>query len=148
MNTCTIGIKQVSPFAKTPKAMTEGSSGFDLYAAITRPIRLKPGEYAKITTGSILEIPRGFEGQIRPRSGLAANHGVTVLNSPGTIDSDYRGEVHVILINHGEYSYTVQKGDRIAQLVIAPLANIIFDLAAVVVKTERGESGFGSTGYN
>ena len=106
---------------------------------------LAPGERSALPTGVWLEIPVGYEGQVRPRSGLAARHGITLLNAPGTIDSDYRGEVKVILVNLSDESYTIRAGDRVAQLVIAPIHQVTFT-AAELTESERGEGGFGSTG--
>ena len=118
----------------------------DLRAFLDREISIPPLGRAKIPTGLRLEIPDGFEGQVRPRSGLAVKFGVTVLNSPGTIDSDYRGDLDVILINLGSETFTVKTGDRIAKLVIAPVIRAVPEEAAFLSVTERGEGGFGSTG--
>jgi len=118
----------------------------DLYAAVTAEVRLAPGERALVPTGLRLAIPPGYEGQVRPRSGLAARAGVTLLNSPGTIDADYRGEVQVILINHGSEPFVVRRGDRVAQLVIGPVTQVRLEPATGLAPTERGENGFGSTG--
>ena len=129
------------------KAATPGSAGIDLYAAITDPIRLNTvGSSAIIPTGIKLEIPVGFEVQIRPRSGLAANHGVTVLNTPGTIDSDYRGEIKVILINMGTKRFTIQRGDRIAQMLVKPVIVPVLSYVEELSETTRGQGGLGSTG--
>jgi dUTP pyrophosphatase len=124
------------------------AAGMDLVAAVpaTGPIVLKRGARALVPTGLIFELPSGTEAQVRPRSGLAAKHGVTVLNSPGTIDSDYRGEVSVILINHGDAAFTIQRGDRIAQLVLAPVTQAQLIEATRLTSTARGSGGFGSTG--
>ena len=129
-----------------PAPATAGSAGVDLRAAVAAALRLAPGERALVPTGLVLEIPPGFEGQVRPRSGLAARHGVTLLNSPGTIDSDYRGEVAVVLVNLGGEVFTVARGDRIAQLVVAPVAAVRFARAARLDDTQRGAGGFGSSG--
>ncbi len=129
-----------------PARATPGSAGLDLRAAIAAPITLSPGARALIPTGLRLAIPRGLEGQVRPRSGLALRRGVTVLNSPGTIDADYRGELGVLLINHGEEPVTLHRGDRIAQLVLAPVASPSLLEVQVLDETARGEGGFGSTG--
>jgi dUTP pyrophosphatase len=130
-----------------PSYQSASAAGLDLLAAVpTSGIVIAPGRTAMIPTGIAIALPPGFEGQIRPRSGLAANHGVTVLNAPGTIDSDYRGEVLVILINHGAASFAVTRGMRIAQLVIAPVACAQIREVAKLSKTTRGGSGFGSTG--
>jgi len=129
-----------------PAAGSAGSSGCDLRAAVTDELVLAPGERAAVPTGLALEIPAGFEGQIRPRSGLAARHGVTVANAPGTIDSDYRGEVKVILINLGQEPVVINRGDRIAQLVVAPVVQAVWKEVDSLDETLRGAGGFGSTG--
>jgi dUTP pyrophosphatase len=131
-----------------PAYQTSGAAGMDLTAAIAadKPVRLKPGQRALIPSGLILELPYGYEAQIRPRSGLALKHGITVLNSPGTIDCDYRGEVGVLLINHGETAFSIQRGERIAQMVVAPVHRASLIEAATARKTQRGAGGFGSTG--
>ena len=131
-----------------PAYHSEKASGVDLAAAVPeeQPITLAPGARALVPTGLVLEIEAGFEGQIRPRSGLALKHGVTVLNSPGTIDADYRGEIQVLLINLGEEPFVITRGDRIAQLVLAPVLRGEFIETIEVVKTARGAGGFGSTG--
>lgn len=131
-----------------PTYQTENAAGLDLQAAITRNISLTPGERLLVPTGLIIAIPEGYEGQVRPRSGLALKHGVTVLNAPGTIDADYRGEVSVILVNHGGVPCLIRPGDRIAQLVIAPVARIPIQSTSLdsLSTTERGAGGFGSTG--
>jgi len=129
-----------------PRYQTEDAAGLDLRAALEAPLRLAPGAYDLVPTGLSLAIPRGYEGQVRPRSGLAARHGVTVLNSPGTIDADYRGEVKVILINHGSEPFTVERGDRIAQLVLAQVAQLPLETVESLDATERGAGGFGHTG--
>jgi dUTP pyrophosphatase len=127
-----------------PQYETNGSAGLDVRSAENG--LLKPGEFKLITTGICVEIPYGYEIQVRPRSGLAKNYGVTVLNSPGTIDADYRGEIGVILINHGQYDFEVKSGDRIAQLVLCPIERINWMAVGSVGGTKRGEKGFGSTG--
>lgn len=127
-----------------PSRATPGSAGFDLCAAAD--VILAPGQREAIPTGLQLAIPAGFEGQVRPRSGLALRHGVTVLNAPGTVDSDYRGELAVLLINLGADSFSVRRGDRIAQLVLAPVAPARVEAVEVLDLTERGSGGFGSTG--
>ncbi len=129
-----------------PSYATPHSSGLDLRAAIEKPITVKPLERVLIPTGLILEIPEGYEGQVRPRSGLALKKGLTVLNAPGTIDADYRGEVKVILINLGKEEVVIEPGERIAQLVIAPVQRVEVVEAQELTPTERGEGGFGSTG--
>jgi dUTP pyrophosphatase len=127
-----------------PSYATAGSAGMDLRAS--EPATLSPGEYKSVGTGLYLEIPPGFEGQVRPRSGLAAKHGVTLLNSPGTIDSDYRGELRVILINHGGETFVIEPGDRIAQIIFAPAARAELEETGGLSDTERSTGGFGSTG--
>jgi dUTP pyrophosphatase len=126
--------------------MTDAAAGLDLMAVVDTPMVLEPGHRATVPTGFAVEIPVGFEGQVRPRSGLAAKQGVTVLNSPGTIDSDYRGEIKVILVNLGQVAYTVESGARIAQLVIAPVTRVETAEAEALSATARGDGGFGSTG--
>ena len=129
-----------------PTPASAGSSGVDLRAALAEPAVLGPGERLLVPTGLILEIPPGWEGQVRPRSGLALRHGIGVVNAPGTIDSDYRGEVAVILINLGATPFPIQRGDRIAQLVISPVAGIDWEEADSLDGSERGAGGFGSSG--
>lgn len=131
-----------------PSYKTEGSAGMDLRAANPEPLTLRPGERALIPTGFKMVLPDGFEAQIRPRSGLAFKHGITMLNSPGTIDSDYRGEVKVLAINHGKEPFTVHFGDRIAQMVIAPVYQAVIEESAELPSTDRGSGGFGSTGIS
>lgn len=132
--------------AVIPRYMTEGAAGMDLYAAMDAPVTLAPGERAAISTGLAMAIPAGYEGQVRPRSGLAATHGVTVVNAPGTIDADYRGEVRVWLVNLGQSSVTLAPGQRIAQLVIAPVIQAQPVEVESLPPSERGAGGFGSTG--
>jgi dUTP pyrophosphatase len=127
-----------------PARATAGAAGADLVSA--EEVTIAPGAIHAVATGIALAIPAGFEGQVRPRSGLALKHGVTVLNAPGTIDADYRGEVKVILINHGPVPFRVARGDRIAQLVVAAVAPVRFERAETLPETDRGEGGFGSTG--
>ena len=132
-----------------PAYATPDSAGLDLSAAVLQPLILPPGGRQLIPTGLIMAIPSGYEGQIRPRSGLALKHGVTVLNSPGTIDADYRNEVMILLINHGQAPFQVCRGDRVAQLIIAPVSKHAWVPAASpdeLGKTERGLGGYGSTG--
>ena len=131
-----------------PNYATQGSAGIDIEAAIKDPIEIEPGERILIPTGFKLEIPINYEIQIRPRSGLAIKHGITVLNSPGTIDSDYRGEVGVILINHGNKNFIIDPKARIAQMVICRVAKTNLIQANILSDTERGSGGFGSTGDN
>jgi dUTP pyrophosphatase len=131
-----------------PAYETAGAAGMDIRAAVPEGERLvlKPGKRALVPTGFIFEIPQGYEIQVRPRSGLAFKHGITCLNTPGTIDSDYRGEVQVLLINHGDEKFVVERGMRIAQLVVAPVVQGVVEERALAAMTERGASGFGSTG--
>jgi dUTP pyrophosphatase len=132
--------------AVVPQYMTEDAAGMDLVAAIDGPRVLAPGDRAAIGTGLAMAIPRGFEGQVRPRSGLAIKQGLTVVNAPGTIDSDYRGEAMVLLINLGREPVTIEPGQRIAQLVIAPVVQAEVDVVEELPATSRGAGGFGSTG--
>lgn len=136
------------PGAILPVYKTEGAAGADICAYLQEKIILKKGEHALIPTGLKFEIPLGYEIQVRPRSGLAAKNGVTVLNTPGTIDSDYRGEVKVILINLGNEDFTICNGDRIAQIIAAPVTQALFEITDALSETSRGEGGFGSTGKN
>lgn len=131
-----------------PRQQTPGAAGLDLAAAIgpDEVIDIAPGAMAMIPTGLRVALPPGYEAQIRPRSGLAARHGVTVLNSPGTVDADYRGEVKVMLINHGPAPFAVRRGERIAQMVVAPVSRVQFEIREVLDATERGTGGHGSTG--
>ena len=129
-----------------PEYKTLGAAGADVCALVDSPVELNPGDRALIGTGLFFAIPDGYEIQVRPRSGLAAKNGVTVLNTPGTIDSDYRGELKVILINLGKEKFTVNKGDRIAQIVAAPVTLAAFAVVDSLDQTERGAGGFGSTG--
>ena len=129
-----------------PAYATEDAAGADLLAAVDAPVTLAPGAFQIIPTGIAMALPKGFEAQVRPRSGLAAKHGVTVLNSPGTIDADYRGEVGVILINHGPNDFVIERGMRIAQLVIAPVNTAEWLDRLSLDDSDRGSGGFGSTG--
>jgi dUTP pyrophosphatase len=131
-----------------PAARTAASAGLDLSAAIAAPLAIQPGGRALVPTGFAIALPQGYEGQVRPRSGLAVEHGVTVLNAPGTIDADYRGEVKVPLINHGSQPFTVTRGMRIAQLVVAPAASVELVETDTLDGTARGDGGFGSTGIS
>jgi dUTP pyrophosphatase len=126
--------------------MTEQAAGVDLHAALDAPFVLHPGERALVPTGLALEIPAGYEAQVRPRSGLALRHGISLVNTPGTIDADYRGEVGIILINHGKEPFTVEPGERIAQLVFARFERAQFQEVEELGATERGSGGFGHTG--
>jgi dUTP pyrophosphatase len=129
-----------------PMKMSEAASGFDLHAAVSESIVLSPGERQLIPTGFALSMPPELEAQIRPRSGLAYKHGITTLNSPGTIDADYRGEVKVLLINHGQEPFTIQRNDRIAQMVFQVVPFIELVVVSDLIETERGSGGFGHTG--
>ncbi len=131
-----------------PSYSTFGAAGADIRACITAPVVIKPGERALIPTGLLFEIPEGYEIQVRPRSGLALKHGITCLNSPGTIDSFFRGEIGVILINTGKEDFTVENNDRIAQIVLSPVIRADFVTTGILSETERGSGGFGSTGKN
>ena len=129
-----------------PAAASSGSAGLDLAAAVGEPVRISPGDRALVPTGLVIELPPGWEGQIRPRSGLAWRYGLTLANAPGTLDSDYRGELQVALINLGRESFTVSRGDRIAQLVVTPVPRVTVREVEQVGGTERGGGGFGSSG--
>ncbi len=131
-----------------PEYKTSGAAGADLCALLESPLTISAGKFAMVPTGLFFEIPEGYEIQVRPRSGLAAKNGVTVLNTPGTIDSDYRGEVKVILINLGEADFTINSGDRIAQMIISPVTQADFTVTDSLSETERGAGGFGSTGVS
>jgi dUTP pyrophosphatase len=133
---------------EAPRQQTEGAAGVDLPAAIaaSETLEIAPGKYAMVPTGFAIALPHGYEAQVRPRSGLAAKHGVTVLNSPGTVDADYRGEIKVVLINHGDAPFIVRRGDRIAQMVVAPVSRVSFIERETLDETERGDKGYGSTG--
>jgi dUTP pyrophosphatase len=140
-----VSVVNRSPYP-LPAYATVGSAGLDLRAHVQEPKVLQPGERALIPTGLSLALPEGFEAQVRPRSGLALKHGITVLNSPGTVDADYRGDVGVILINLGAEPFTIAPGDRIAQLVLAAYAQVEWAPVEVLPETERGAGGFGHTG--
>lgn len=141
-----IRITNRCPDIEPPARATPHAAGFDLRAAVDAPLLLAPGRRALVPTGISIEIPPGFEGQVRARSGLAIKHGIALVNAPGTIDADYRGEIGVILVNLGEVPFAISRGDRIAQLVIAALAPCELEVAAELAPTTRGEGGFGSTG--
>ena len=132
--------------AVTPVYKTEGAAGADVCAFLTEPVTIQPGAFSMIPTGLFFEIPQGYEIQVRPRSGLAAKNGITVLNTPGTIDSDYRGELKIILINLGKESFVVNNGERIAQIIVSPVTVADFTITDSLSDTIRGEKGFGSTG--
>jgi dUTP pyrophosphatase len=145
----TLRVYRMRADAVIPRYKTSGAAGMDLAACLDTPLTLEPAGIARVPTGLQIALPAGHEGQVRPRSGLAARHGVTVLNAPGTIDEDYRGEVQVLLINHGSEAFTIESGDRIAQLVVAPVVRVEIETVkneAALGGTERGEGGFGSTG--
>jgi dUTP pyrophosphatase len=142
-----LGIKRVGPLhVPLPAYQTTGAAGLDLCAALSGPVVLAPGQHRLFPTGICVEIPDGFEGQVRPRSGLALRHGITVLNSPGTVDSDYRGELGVVLINHGPAPVEIKPLERVAQLVIAPVVKVQLDIVAALSETDRAAGGYGSTG--
>jgi len=144
----TVKVKRLphNPDLPLPRKMSEHSSGFDLMAAVDEPVNIAPGDTVLIPTGISLSIPPGYEGQVRPRSGLAAKHGLSIPNAPGTIDADYRGEVKVILINLGRETVTLRRGDRIAQLVIASVPAVTLEETSELDATPRGDGGFGHTG--
>jgi dUTP pyrophosphatase len=129
-----------------PAYQSEDAAGMDLPAAVADEVTIAPGKRALVGTGWAFAIPRGFEGQVRPRSGLALRHGITVLNTPGTIDADYRGEIKVVLANFGDQPFVVRRGDRIAQLVVTPVARAEVRVVAALDGTTRGDGGYGSTG--
>ena len=131
-----------------PAYQTEHAAGLDLLAAVPedKPIQLAPGDRVLVPTGLAIALPVGYEAQVRPRSGLAIKHGLTVLNSPGTIDADYRGEIGVPLINHGRETFTIRRGERIAQMVVAPVVQVAFESVGELPPSARGAGGFGSTG--
>ena len=137
---------KVNPNAKLPTYATDGSAGMDLTNVLDKPLTLKPLEQAKVPTGLIMVLPPNYEGQVRPRSGLAAKHGITLTNCIGTIDSDYRGELCCLVINLGGEPYTINPGERIAQLVISPVSQAEVEFIDKVPETKRGSGGFGSTG--
>ncbi len=139
-------VKKLNSKAQLPKYKTSGSSGMDLMALIENPIKIKPQESALIATGIAIDIPEGTEVQIRPRSGLAAKFSISVLNTPGTIDSDYRGEIKIILFNHGKEDFTINNNDRVAQMVLMPILKAEFEEVEDLPETLRGSEGFGSTG--
>tara|TARA_B100000963_G_scaffold123812_1_gene107988 strand:+ start:732 stop:1169 length:438 start_codon:yes stop_codon:yes gene_type:complete len=139
-------IKKLNPDVKLPEYKTEGASGMDLVAFIKKPVIVKPRSSNLISTGLSVAFSKDFEIQIRPRSGLAAKFSVSVLNTPGTIDSDYRGELKIIIFNHGEKNFTINNGDRIAQMVLSPIMKIELEETDNLPETLRGEGGFGSTG--
>tara|TARA_B100000315_G_scaffold25853_1_gene22259 strand:- start:1325 stop:1759 length:435 start_codon:yes stop_codon:yes gene_type:complete len=139
-------IKKLSPEVKSPSYKTNGASGMDLIAFVKKPIKILPGQTNLVPTGISIAIPEGYEMQIRPRSGLAAKNQITVLNTPGTIDSDYRGELKIILINHGKKEFIINNNDRVAQMVLTPVSKIELKEVEMLTNTNRGKGGFGSTG--
>lgn len=141
-----VRVKRLRPDAVVPRYQTEGAAGMDLHAALDAPITLPPGARVLVATGLAFAIPHGWEGQVRPRSGLAAKHGITVLNAPGTIDEDFRGAVGVVLVNHGQEPFVVKPGERIAQIVFAPYSRATLRVVEELDETARGEGGYGSTG--
>ena len=142
----TLKILKIDPRVRLPEYASESAAGMDLRAFLAANVSIPPLGRVKVPTGLRIELPEGFEGQVRPRSGLAVKFGVTVLNSPGTIDSDYRGDVDIILVNLGAEAFTVKDGDRIAQLVIAPVSRSVLEETTELSVTDRGGGGFGSTG--
>ena len=139
-------IKKLDPTIKLPEYKTKGASGMDLIAFIKKPINVKPKTSSMVPTGLTVAFSENYEIQIRPRSGLAAKNNISVLNTPGTIDSDYRGEIKIIIYNHGDNDFLINNGDRIAQMVLVPIAKISFEETDNLPETVRGEGGFGSTG--
>ena len=139
-------IKRLSPHAVLPRYQSEHAAGMDLHAAVAESITIEPGEIVMVPCGLAMAVPVGYEAQIRPRSGLASRHGISIPNAPGTIDSDYRGELMVSLINHGRSSFTVEPKMRIAQLIVAPVVHCVVEEAEELDETIRGAGGFGSTG--
>ena len=148
MNSVDVRIKPLDNYEglELPAYETAQSAGMDLRAAVTEDVTIPPGEWRLIPVGIAIALPAGFEAQVRPRSGLAAKHGISCVNPPGTIDADYRGELKVNLINHGKVDFNVKRGDRIAQMIIAPVTQAVWQVAETLDETERGTGGFGSTG--
>jgi dUTP pyrophosphatase len=144
----TVAIKRIRPESELtlPCYMTSLSAGMDLYADLSADAVLSPGARLLVPTGIAIALPEGYEAQIRPRSGLALQHGISLVNAPGTIDADYRGEIGVILINHGEVPFLLKRGERIAQMVVARFSRVIWDEMDVLEETQRGAGGFGHTG--
>lgn len=136
------------PGAKIPEYKSEGSAGADVFAFLEKPMSVEPGATVLVPTGIFIELPEGFEAQIRPRSGLALHHNITLLNTPGTIDSDYRGEIKIIVTNFGKDSFVIENGMRIAQMVVAKVWQAEFDMADELQKTKRNDGGFGHTGIS
>ncbi|TXH35980.1 MAG: dUTP diphosphatase [Rhodospirillaceae bacterium] len=148
MNEIAVSVRRLPHAADLPLPAyaTAQAAGLDLTAAIDKTVDLAPGERKLVPTGLQIALPAGDEAQVRPRSGLALKHGITVLNSPGTIDADYRGEIGVILINHGDKTFTIQRGERIAQMILAPVSQLVWHERETLEETQRGSGGFGSTG--
>ena len=142
----TLRVRVLTEGATEPRYASDGAAGLDLSACLDAPVSLAPRGRAMISTGIAVALPAGHEGQVRPRSGLAAKHGITVTNAPGTIDEDYRGEVKVLLVNLGDVPYTIEHGERIAQLVVAPVTRVAIRSVTTLEETDRGSGGFGSTG--
>jgi dUTP pyrophosphatase len=141
-----VRFRRLRPGAVLPRYMTEGAAGMDLASAAAEPITIAPGQRLGVPTGWSMELPPGLEAQVRPRSGLSLRHGVTVVNAPGTIDSDYRGEIVVLLVNLGQEPYAIAPGERVAQMVIAPVSRAEVEEVAELSTTGRGAGGFGHTG--
>jgi dUTP pyrophosphatase len=141
-----IRIKRLRPGARIPRRQTPGASGWDLHACLEEPLRLRPGQRVSVPTGLAVALPPGYELQIRPRSGLALRHGLTLLNAPGTVDSDYRGEIRVILVHQGEEEVVIRPGDRIAQMVLSRVPQAVLEEVEELDETLRGSGGFGHTG--
>ena len=148
MQSINVKIKRVRPerVNPLPRYMTSHAAGMDLCADLEQDVALVPGERILVPTGIAIELPEGYEAQIRPRSGLALKHGITLVNSPGTIDADYRGEIGVIVINHGDVTFVIKNNERIAQMVFAPFTKAVFDEVLELGETFRGDGGFGHTG--
>ena len=141
-----VKISRCRPQARLPRYMTEQAAGMDLYVVLDDDVVLAPGQRVMVPTGIAIALPSGFEAQVRPRSGLAVKYGVTLVNSPGTIDADYRGEISVIIINHGEIDFIIKDGERIAQMIVAPVSRCNWNLVENLEISERGDGGFGHTG--
>ncbi|MDY0212415.1 MAG: dUTP diphosphatase [Desulfuromonadaceae bacterium] len=146
MKRTTVELKCLHPDAVVPEYKTAQAAGMDLCACLEQVLLLEPGQRALVSTGISLALPQGFEAQIRPRSGLALKHGISLVNSPGTIDADYRGEIKIILINHGDACVEIQSGDRVAQMVVAPVTRVDWLRVSELGITDRNENGFGHTG--
>ncbi len=147
-NDVVVKISRLRPSARLPRYMSAAAAGMDLHVALENEVVLAGGERVMVPTGIAIALPSGYEAQVRPRSGLAAKYGVTLLNTPGTIDADYRGEISVILINHGSHDFVIKDGDRIAQMIIAPVSRCQLQPVDSLDETERGSGGFGHTGVS